>query len=136
MPKVYLSRLESFSASHRLNSAHLSSEENQKLFGKCNSINGHGHNYKIEVVVCSEVNVHGLTMNLNDLKRVIEEEVISRLDHKHLNLDVAEFRKLNPTAENIALVCWGWLKARISGAQLFEVRIHETEKNTAIYRGE
>ncbi len=134
MAVIYLSRKEGFSASHRLHSPKLSATENQKLFGKCNSENGHGHNYVIEVLVRSTVDENGLVMNLNDLKEIVAAEVLSKLDHRHLNLDVKEFKSLNPTAENIAIVCWNWLKPRISS--LYEVRIYETEKNMAFYRGE
>jgi 6-pyruvoyltetrahydropterin/6-carboxytetrahydropterin synthase len=134
MSLVYLSRRELFSASHRLHSNKLTAEENKNLFGKCNSQNGHGHNYIIEVIVRGAVDDRGLTMNLNDLKQIIADEILARFDHKHLNLDCKEFVELNPTAENIAIVCWKILKAKLP--ILHEVKIHETEKNVAIYRGE
>lgn len=135
MPVAILSRRETFSASHRLYSDKLSAAENQALFGKCAHANGHGHNYVLEVVVRGPVDAHGLVMNLSDLKRLIEEHVLRKVDHKHLNLDVAEFKTLNPTAENIACVIWQWLKPAL-GALLYEVRLHETENNVAVYRGE
>src|SRR4051812_45540195 len=111
MALAYLSRKETFSASHRLHSDSLSPAENKRLFGKCNSENGHGHNYGIEVTVRGELDPEtGLVFNLNDLKLAMKDGVLDKFDHKHLNLDVAEFRSLNPTAENIAKVCWDLLK--------------------------
>jgi 6-pyruvoyltetrahydropterin/6-carboxytetrahydropterin synthase len=136
MPSAYLSRRETFSASHRLVSAKLNEEENRALFGKCYHANGHGHNYVLEVIVKGPVDAAtGIVMNLADLKRIIHEQVLLKVDHKHLNLDVPEFSILNPTAENIALIIWKWLKPAL-GELLFEVRLHETENNVAVYRGE
>lgn len=132
----YLARRESFSASHRLHSPHLSDEENARLFGKCNRANGHGHNYVLEVTVRGPIDpATGLVMHLSDLKRILREEVLPKVDHRHLNLDVAEFAALNPTAENIACVVWQWLLPSLGGL-LHEVKLQETEKNTVIYRGE
>jgi 6-pyruvoyltetrahydropterin/6-carboxytetrahydropterin synthase len=75
-------------------------------------------------------------MNLSDLKEIIYKTILNRFDHKHLNLDCEEFKKLNPTAENLALICWKLLKPKLPKNSLFEVKIHETEKNVASYRGE
>lgn len=137
MPEAYLSRRETFSASHRLHSPKLSDLENQKLFGKCNHPHGHGHNYILEVTVKAKIDPKtGLVMNLTELKKIIRSEVIDKLDHKHLNLDIEEFRLLNPTAENIALLIWKWLEKALPPGFLFEVKLHETENNVAIYRGE
>lgn len=135
MPTATLTRREIFSASHRLHSKHLSDAENAALFGKCGYANGHGHNYALEVSVRAPIDDNGLVMNLTDLERIIEEHVMRRVDHRHLNLDVAEFADLNPTVENIAVVIWRWLKASL-GELLYEVKLYETEKNFAIYRGE
>lgn len=137
MSVVYLTRKENFSASHRLHSAALSSEENRKLFGKCNFENGHGHNYSLEVTIRASVDKKtGLVMNLTGLKKIIEDAVISRVDHRHLNLDIPEFKDVNPTTENLCLVVWGWLQPCLPRDFLFEVKIFETEKNMAYYRGE
>ena len=137
MSIVYLSRRATFCASHRLHSEKLSPAENKKLFGKCNSINGHGHNYVLEVVVCGQLNSKtGIVMDLTKLKKIIEESVVSRVDHKNLNLDIREFETLNPTAENMAVVFWEWLEEALPKDILFEVRLQETENNLAIYRGE
>jgi len=131
-----LTRRARFSAAHRLSSEHLSDSENENLFGKCFNPNGHGHNYEIEVSVRGSIDAKtGLVMNLSDLKSIIEKEIISRFDHKNLNLDTEEFSKLNPTAENIAAVCFKILSQSL-GKLLYEVRIKETENNFAIVRAE
>jgi 6-pyruvoyltetrahydropterin/6-carboxytetrahydropterin synthase len=135
-PLAILTRRETFSASHRLLAHGLSDEENRALFGKCYHVNGHGHNYVLEVSVRGPVDAKtGIVMNLVELKQLIHEHVLSKVDHRHLNLDVEEFRALNPSAENIAYVVWQWLKPSL-GALLHEVRLHETENNIAVYRGE
>lgn len=134
MPNAILIRRETFSASHRLHDAKLSDAENQALFGKCNHIHGHGHNYVVEVSVSGPINASGLVMNLTTLKETIHQHVLSKVDHKHLNLDIAEFKTLNPTVENIAYVIWQWLRPAL-GELLLEVKLHETENNVAIYQG-
>jgi 6-pyruvoyltetrahydropterin/6-carboxytetrahydropterin synthase len=136
MPKVYLTRRETFSASHRLHSEKISGEENKKLFGKCNSENGHGHNYVLEVTVYGEVDLKtGLVLNLADLKQIMDAHVLSKVDHKHLNLDVEEFKSLNPTTENLAIVVWKWLAPHLPLGLLHQIKIFETEKNIAVYSG-
>ena len=136
-PIAYLSRRACFSAAHRLHSDSLSAEENRKIFGKCNHEHGHGHNYVLEVILRGEVDAKtGIIFNLSDLKTIIEEKVIQKVDHKHLNLDVTEFKTLNPSAEMMAKVFWDWLAPAIPRQLLYEVRLHETENNIAIYRGE
>ncbi len=137
MPVVYLSRRATFSASHRLHSDQLSDEENRDLFGKCNNPNGHGHNYEIEATLRGEIDPQtGIVVNLTDLKAALQECIVDLMDHRHLNLDVAQFRQLNPTAENIAVVCWQLLKPRVPPGTLYEVVVRETENNLVRYRGE
>lgn len=128
--KAYLTRVESFCASHRLHAAQLSDEENRKIFDKCNWSHGHGHNYKLEVTLCGEVDkATGLLMNISDLKRIVQDQVLCKVDHRHLNLDVEEFKDTNPTAENIALVFWDWLEPYLP--DLYKITLYETEKNIA-----
>jgi 6-pyruvoyltetrahydropterin/6-carboxytetrahydropterin synthase len=130
--RLSLTRKESFSASHRLHSPSLGAEENLRIFGKCNNLNGHGHNYLLEVTVTAELDaVTGMLMNLDTLKQIIKTHVINKLDHKNLNLDVPEFMELNPTAENIVVVIWSWLEEALGGERLHEVLLHETDKNSA-----
>lgn len=137
MPIVHLIRRTQFSASHRLHSDDLSPEENLRIFGKCNNVHGHGHNYILEVTVRGKIVPEtGMVMNLTDLKNAIDETVMQSLDHRHLNLDVLEFRDLNPTAENIAVVIWKKLEKKIPSGFLYEIKLYETENNQVIYRGE
>lgn len=134
--EVTLIRREVFCASHRLHAPRLSAAKNRRIFGKCNSENGHGHNYVLEISVKGSIDARtGMVMNLADLKAVIHEKVMARVDHKHLNLDVAEFKRLNPTAENIALTVWGWLRPHIPKNLQLSVLLRETENNSAIYSG-
>lgn len=115
-----------FSAAHRLHCPELSDEENRRVFGKCNSANGHGHNYVADISVrcLSDAN-----FDLAEFEGVVCERAIARLDHKHLNIDVPEFASLNPTVENIARVVWDLLTPHVEG--LYRVRIYETPKTWA-----
>ena len=137
MPIVYLTRRAVFSAAHRLHSPKLSDEENRQLFGKCNHPHGHGHNYVLEVTIRGEVDpATGIVMNLADLKTAISETVEAEVDHRHLNHDCPSFRGINPTSENLVVVFWKLLQARLPKGALYELKLHETENNVAIYRGE
>jgi 6-pyruvoyltetrahydropterin/6-carboxytetrahydropterin synthase len=137
MAVVYITRRATFSASHRLHSQELSAEENRRIYGKCNHPNGHGHNYVMEVTVRGEVDPQtGMVMNLTDLKKAMEEQILDQVDHKHLNLDVAAFQKVVPTAENMVVVFWQMLEPALPKGSLYEIKLHETENNVAIYRGE
>lgn len=135
MPKAYLTRRTTFSAAHRLHDPKLSDEENRRIFGKCNHIHGHGHNYVLEVTVQGEVDRSGIALNLSDLKQVIQERILDKVDHKNLNLDIEEFASRNPTAENIAIVFWEWLIGALPIGTLYEIKLHETENISVIYRG-
>ena len=126
----------SFSAAHRLHSQHLSDEENKTVFGKCNNEHGHGHNYELEVTVTGYIHEQtGMVFDLVELMQVVQEEVLDRFDHKHLNLETEEFRDLNPTGENIVHVIWELLKPRL-GDHLSTIGLWETPKNFFEYRGE
>lgn len=133
---VYVTRREVFSASHRLHNPNLSDAENDRLFGKCNNPNGHGHNYTIEVVVTGEIDSEtGYLIDLKKLKKIIIENVINKVDHKHLNSDVDFMKDVIPTAENIAIKCWEQLVDKIPSGRLYSVKIYETENNYAEYKG-
>lgn len=137
MATTYLTRRATFYASHRLHSPSLNLEENVRIFGKCNNPNGHGHNYVLEVTVCGEVNPKtGMVFSLSDLKKIIDEAVVQKVDHKNLNLDVPEFVNKNPTAEVMVVEFWNLLQKQLPTGLLFEVKLYETENNTATYRGE
>lgn len=136
LPIVYITRKESFCASHRLHNPKLSDEENRSIFGKCNNKNGHGHNYTIKVTVCGPVDpITGMVMNLTDLKKHMNS-VLDPLDHKNLDLDVAYFTDVCSTAENIAVYIWNSLWELLPEGLLYEVKVNETGKNSARYRGE
>lgn len=134
-PVVALTRRESFCASHRLWEPSLSPEENHRLYGYCARENGHGHNYVVQVTLEGGVDPQtGMVINLSELKEFMRRELIAKVDHYHLNLDVEMFRGVNPTAENVALVFWKLLHRRF-GSLLAEVRIEETPDNIVSYRG-
>ncbi|XP_042198383.1 6-pyruvoyl tetrahydrobiopterin synthase isoform X1 [Callorhinchus milii] len=132
-----LTRVERFSACHRLHSDSLSAEENERIFGKCNNPNGHGHNYKVEVTVRGEVNPKtGMVINLTDLKQHLQDAIMKPLDHKNLDKDVPYFANVVSTTENIAVYIWDRLQQCLPVGLLYEVKVHETDKNIVVYRGE
>ena len=132
--KVSVYRKEHFNAAHRLNNPMLSVEENKAIFGKCNNDNFHGHNYELIVKVTGFVDpLTGYVIDLKLLSDVIADEVISRFDHKNLNLDVIEFRELNPTAENITIVIYDILRAKIDKKYELKIMLYETERNYVEY---
>ena len=133
---VYLTRKEHFSASHRLFNPKFSEEENLATYGKCAYPNGHGHNYEIEVTVAGEPGPEtGMIMDLKKLSDLIEEEILSKVDHKHLNMDVDFLKGIIPTAENIAIVFWRILCPKLTAGRLYSIRVFETPNNFAEYRG-
>lgn len=134
---VYLTRRTTFSASHRLWSNQLSETENYAVYDKCANPNGHGHNYTLEVTVRGEVDPRtGMVLNLTDMKRITNEQVINWVDHKHLNYDVPWLEGVIPTAEMLAIKFWERLEGSFPTGLLYEVTLHETENNSAVYRGE
>lgn len=139
-PVVYVTRVESFSACHRLHCKSLSDKENKALFGKCNNPNGHGHNYKVEVTVRGPVDAKtGMVINITDLKTIINTAIMDVMDHKNLDLDVPEFRdtELVSTTENVVYVIYESIRKQLpSHVHLYEVKVHETEKNIMSYRGD
>jgi len=136
----YISRFERFSAAHRLHSNQLSSEENVRIFGKCNHSNGHGHNYTLKVTVKGEIDpITGMVVNVTDLKRWIKEDIVSKMDHKNIDKDIEYFASRTSTAENITVFIWETLQPRFTtlpNISLHEVQLQETDLNIAIYRGE
>jgi 6-pyruvoyltetrahydropterin/6-carboxytetrahydropterin synthase len=123
-----------FSAAHRLHSGSLSPAENMDVFGRCNNANGHGHNYELEVVVAGVPQESGHVVPVGKLQEIVNRQIIEPFDHKHLNLDCAEFRDLNPTVENIAGVLYRRLKPHIPApARLACLRVWETPKTMCEY---
>lgn len=134
--KVKVSRKASFNAAHRLYRPDWDDEKNQEVFGKCNNPRYHGHNYDLIVSITGEIDQEtGFVMDLKVLKDLIKDHVEEALDHKNLNLDVPEFKNLNPTAENIAVVIWNKLRPYIDDAKELEVVLYETPRNFVTYTG-
>src|SRR5271156_5166657 len=134
---VYLTRKAEFSASHYYHNPDLTSEENRRIFGKCNNPNGHGHNYTLEVTVKGEVDPRsGFVVDLKQLKEVMHREVLEAMDHRFLNKEVSEFLHQIPTTENIAIAVWQRLAAKLEHATLHRVRVYETPDLFVDFYGE
>ena len=134
--EISVSRKAHFNAAHRLHLSHWSEEQNKSYFGSCNNPNYHGHNYNLIVTVSGELNEEtGYLIDMKDLSKIIETEIENRFDHKNLNLDTVEFKNLNPTAENIAVVIWRLLRDKIAYELKIKVTLYETERNFVEYTG-
>ncbi len=132
--KVAVYRKEHFNAAHRLHNSMWDESTNTSVFGKCNNANYHGHNYELIVKVVGEPDMEtGFVIDLKVLSDIIEESILNRFDHKNLNLDLEEFSKLNPTAENIAIVIYRILREKLNPALELQVRLYETERNFVEY---
>lgn len=135
MPTVTVTRRVHFNAAHRLHNPSLSDAENRKIFGACNNPNYHGHNYELEVSVAGEIDpTTGYVADLGAVKRIVEDLVLSRLDHRNLNVDVPDFERLNPTTENLVVVIWRLLEGRLPGT-LTRLVLWETPRNCVVYEG-
>ncbi|MEO9891731.1 6-carboxytetrahydropterin synthase [Aurantibacter sp.] len=136
MAKVKVSRKAHFNAAHRLYHKDWSDEKNAAIFGKCSNPNYHGHNYELIVSVAGEIDPEtGFVMDMKVLKDLIKLEVEEALDHKNLNVEVAEFKIINPTAENIAVYIFNKLRPHIVAANELEVTLYETPRNFVTYKG-
>lgn len=132
--KVAVYRKEHFNAAHRLNNPAWTAEENQRVFGLCNNPNYHGHNYDLIVKVVGEPNPEtGYVIDMKELSSLIKELVLDKFDHKNLNLDTKEFAHLNPSAENIAIVIYDFLKDKLDPSLDLQIRLYETERNFVEY---
>jgi 6-pyruvoyltetrahydropterin/6-carboxytetrahydropterin synthase len=130
-------RRETFNCAHRLNNPAWSEEKNKEVFGKCNNNNYHGHNYVLETWVDGAIDPEtGYVMDAKILKDIIREYITTPFDHRNLNLDVPDFKDLNPTAENIAVVIWNKLRAQIPSNLKLSIRLYETENNIVEYDGQ
>lgn len=140
--KIYVSRKIEFNAAHRLFNAELSDAENSRIYGKCSNEHGHGHNYELEITLSGIVDRKtGFLFDLKELKSILEEEIIARFDHRHLNFDVPELEHCVPTTEVLAVLVWDILENRLKQfnnreISLYEVKIYETGKNAVRYLGE
>lgn len=135
---LYITRKFHFSASHRVYNPKLSDEENFKTYGKCSNPNGHGHNYEMDVTVSGEIDPElGYVMDLTRLKLLVEKEIIDKVDHKNLNMDVDFMKGVLPSTENIAVTFWNQIEAKINTPlrKLYSIRIKETINNSVEYKG-
>ena len=133
---ISVTRKSHFNAAHRLNNPQWSEEKKEEFFGLCNNKNYHGHNYELDVTVSGEIDEEsGYLVDMKELSDIIESEIESRFDHKNLNLDTEEFRELNPTAENIAIVIWNILRKKIPKKFQLSIKLYETPRNFVEYSG-
>ena len=134
MKKVAVIRKEHFNAAHRLHNQNWSDEKNISFYGKCNNPNYHGHNYDLEVTVIGEVDQEsGYLIDMKTLSDLIKAEVLDKFDHKNLNLDVEDFKNLNPTAENIIKVIYNKLRKKLEDKFELKIKLYETERNIVVY---
>ena len=123
---IYLTRKCEFSASHYYHNPEWSEEQNRRVFGKCANLNGHGHNYTLEVTVKGDIDpITGFVVDLKVLKDILNREVVDAMDHRHLNKEVPEFASKIPTTENIAIAIWQRLEEKLHVARLHRVRLYE-----------
>lgn len=135
MPRVQVTRRVHFASGHRLLNPECSEDENRRIFGGCYNV--HGHNYDLEVTVEGEVDPEtGYVIDLGRLKEILHGAVVDDLDHRFLNDEVEWMRGINPTAENLAVQIWRRLEGRLDGTDLVAVKLWETDRNIAEYRGE
>ncbi|HEX2847923.1 MAG TPA: 6-carboxytetrahydropterin synthase [Chitinophagaceae bacterium] len=134
MNKVAVFRKEHFNAAHRLYNAAWDQATNDRVFGKCALPNYHGHNYELDVKVVGEPDERtGFVMDMKELSDLVQREVLERFDHRNLNLDTVEFKELNPTAENIAIVIYNLLRPHIAKELDLQIRLYETPRNFVEY---
>lgn len=131
---MIITRKYTFSSCHRLHNIKLSDEENEKVFGKCNNLNGHGHNYKLYLSLKGPINSNtGMVINFNDLDEYVNL-VLNKLDHKNLDLDVNELKNVITTTENLAIYIWNQLKNNLPKL-LYMIKIKETDRNSVKFYG-
>jgi 6-pyruvoyltetrahydropterin/6-carboxytetrahydropterin synthase len=131
--KVSITRKSHFTAGHRLFNPELSDEENLRIFGPCSNPHGHGHNYVLEVTVSGKLDpATGMIMNLKDLKKIVEDNIVSRCDHRNFSVDVDFTRDIIPTAENLAKRIFEVLDSKLPDGTLQRIKLFETENNIAI----
>ena len=134
MKKTSVIRKEHFNSAHRLHNPNWSDEKNLSFYGKCNNPNFHGHNYDLEVTVTGITDEDsGYLIDMKKLSNLIKKEVLDCFDHKNLNLDVVEFKNLNPTAENISKVIYDKLRKQLDLKFELKIKLYETERNIVVY---
>jgi 6-pyruvoyltetrahydropterin/6-carboxytetrahydropterin synthase len=133
-----ITHVQEFAASHRLHDPRLSDEENRRLYGICNSPNGHGHNWVVEVTVSGGVHRSGMVMDLNRLRSIVMEKLVQPVDHLHMNHDVPFLAGVIPTAENVAIAFWGEIEPCLKdfeGCRLHRIRVRESRNNYVDFMG-
>ena len=134
--KIALTSSHHFSAAHRLHNDGRDAEWNRRVFEKCNNDHGHGHTYGLEVTVEGPIDPEtGYVIDFKELRKIVEEEVLRKVERRHLNFDVDFLRGINPTAENIAVAIWGRLAGKIPNGSLKRITLQETDKNAVVYEG-
>jgi 6-pyruvoyltetrahydropterin/6-carboxytetrahydropterin synthase len=137
MPDVTVTRRLMFNAAHRVHNPDLPDAENERLFGKCNNPNWHGHNYTLDVSVRGPIDPRtGYVIDLGALKQLVRERVVDRIDHKNLNLDVPFMKGIIPTSENIITAMWRELEPAVRPGRLVRLVLWETANNYVEYTGE
>ncbi|XP_007422688.1 6-pyruvoyl tetrahydrobiopterin synthase-like [Python bivittatus] len=131
---IFLSRTTTFAAAHRLNSKHLSDDENRVTFGKCNHT--HGHNYKVTVTICGKIDpISGMLMNIYKLQEYMQVAITESLDHKNLDQDVDYFASVTSSTENLAMFIWSSLEKILPSGCLYKVKIYESDTNFVVFKG-
>lgn len=134
---IYVTRKSTFSAAHRLYNPTFTDERNDAVFDKCNNLYGHGHNYVLEVTVKGLPDPEtGYVIDLKELKDILDDAIIQKVDHKHLNHDVEFLHGIIPTVENLCVVFWDQLRNRLPSGELHRIRVYESDQNVADYYGE
>lgn len=134
--KVTVHRRAHFNAAHRLYRKDWSDKKNTEIFGVCSNPNYHGHNYELVASVTGEIDSEtGYVIDIKTLKEIIKEEVEDAYDHKNLNLDVRDFKDVNPTAENIVIAIYNRIRPRIKAEHSLEITLYETHRNFVTYSG-
>lgn len=132
MLNVTVTRRVTFSAGHRIFNPQFTDQKNRETFGACANPSGHGHNYRLEVQVTGPINAEtGMVINLKDMKRIIEEEVVAKVDHMNLNTDVDFMKGVIPTTENLATKIFEILDRKIGNGMLSRIVLWESENNRA-----
>lgn len=136
-PLVTVTRSYRFAAAHHYYDANLPAADNARLFGKCANRNGHGHNYRVDVVLRgTPARTTGMLMDLRELDRIVHDAVLEPLDHRNLNAEVEWFAARQPTVENLAVWVWRALESRVGAGLLSAIRVHEADDLWAEHRGE
>jgi 6-pyruvoyltetrahydropterin/6-carboxytetrahydropterin synthase len=134
--EITVSRKAHFNAAHRLHVPKWTEEENKEYFGLCNNVNYHGHNYDLIVSVAGQIDpISGYLIDMKWLGKIIKTEIENRFDHKNLNLDCVEFKEINPTCENIAIVIWNKIREQLPENLKLKITLYETERNFVEYNG-